>query len=395
MPKSVNIVGAYHSHFGKLEDSLYGLYEKAILGALDDAQLEAAAIDGVFLGNYSGGSFNQQENLSPYAINVHAALRHKPTYRVETACSSGSSALHMAMMAIESGRMQRALVVGVEKMTELDIKGVTQALSLATFWPEEGSQKINAPCMFADLAKGWMNQYNYSEQQLQNWLAQVAAKNYEHGSHNPLAQLKKARSAEEILGLPDEKNPMIQFPLRLHDCSLVSDGAAAIILEAGNLRKEGTVAFKGFYNASDYLDSFGKHKSDHFLEGASYAVQQAFDQAGIGLAEIDLAEVHDCFTITELLIYSAIGLTEAGKEFEALEAGLVAKDGKLPINLSGGLKSKGHPIGATGVGMHAYLYKQLMGQAWGIQKEEAKLAMTVNIGGSGTSNAVSVLERIN
>lgn len=393
MDLGVKITGAYHSQFGRLEDeTLYSLYEKAAKGALEDAKVEAAAVDGVFVGNYSGGSFNHQENIAAYGVNALPELRHKPMYRTETACSSGSSAIHMAIMAIKSGMMQRVLVVGLEKMTALDIAGVTESLALATYWPEEGSKSVTAPCMFAELAKGWMQKYNFSEEQLRPWLAQIAAKAYTNAAKNPLAQLQKPRSAEDILALPEEKNPVIYDPLRLHDCSLVSDGASAVVLEASHLSKDG-VAIKSFYSAADYLDSFGKHKSNYFLEGASFAVNKALQDAGVTINDINLAEVHDCFTITELLLYSAMGIAPAGKEFEALESGLVQPDGQLPVNLSGGLKAKGHPIGATGVSMHAYIYKQLMQQAWGQQVKEANMGLVVNIGGSGTSNAVSVLER--
>lgn len=393
MNLGVNITGAYHSSFGRLEDeNLYTLYEKAAKGALQDAEIEAKAIDGVFVGNYSGGAFNQQENIASYGVNAIPELRHKPMYRTETACSSGSSAIHMSIMAIKSGMMKRVLVVGLEKMTGLDIAGVTEALALATYWPEEGSKSVTAPSMFADLAKGWMKKYNYSEEKLRPWLAKISAKAYSNGAENPLAQLQKARSAEEILALPDEKNPIIHAPLRLHDCSLVSDGSSALILEDATLSKGKGVAIKSFYSAVDYLDSFGKNKSDHFLEGASFAVNKALKDAGISIDDINIAEVHDCFTITELLLYSAMGIAPKGQEFEALENGTVFPDGKLPINLSGGLKAKGHPIGATGVSMHAYIYKQLMQEAWGHQAKNAQTGMVVNIGGSGTSNAVSILE---
>lgn len=392
MDLGVNIIGAYHSSFGKLEDeTLYTLYEKAAKGALQDAEIEAKAIDGIFVGNYSGGAFNRQENIASYGVNAIPELRHKPMYRTETACSSGSSAIHMAIMAIKSGMMKRVLVVGLEKMTDLDIAGVTEALALATYWPEEGSKSVTAPCMFADLAKGWMKKYNYSEEQLRPWLAQISAKAYTNAAENPLAQLQKPKSAEDILSLPNEKNPMIYQPLRLHDCSLVSDGAAALVLENANLSSGKSVAIRSFYSAADYLDSFGKNKSDYFLEGAAFAVDKALKGAGLKIDDISLAEVHDCFTITELLLYSAMGIAPAGREFEALENGTVFPGGKLPVNLSGGLKAKGHPIGATGVGMHAYIYKQLMQKAWGHQVKDAQTGLVVNIGGSGTSNAVSVL----
>lgn len=393
MNTGVNITGAYHSGFGRLaNETLYSLYEKAAKGAIKDAGLAPQAIDGVFVGNFSGGTLNNQENIAPYGVNVIADLRFKPHYRTETACTSGSSAVQMAAMAIMSGQMDRALVVGIEKMTDVSTADVTKTLALATYWPEEGDKGVNAPCMFADLAKGWMGKYKYSEAQLRKWLAQISAKAYNNGSHNPLAQIQKPRSAEDILTLPDEKNPIIHAPLRLHDCSLISDGAAAIILERGDLKANGAVALRSFYNASDYLDCFGKHKSDHYLEGAAFAIKKVLQDANLNITDIDLAEVHDCFTITELLIYSALGLAAPGKEFEAIPD--VMAGGRLPINLSGGLKAKGHPIGATGVAMHAHIYKQLMGEAWGLQQKNAAMGITVNIGGAGTSNCVSILERV-
>ncbi|MEO1053292.1 MAG: beta-ketoacyl synthase N-terminal-like domain-containing protein [Bacteroidota bacterium] len=395
MSTGVNIVGAYNSKFGKLEeDNLYTLYEKAAKGALDNAGVSAAEIDGVFVGNYSGGSFNNQENIAPFGVNVIPELRHKPMYRTETACTSGSSAIHMAIMAIKSGMMKRVLVVGLEKMTEVDTKGATHSLALAGYWPEEGAQHVTAPCMFSELGLGWMREYGYSEQELRQWLAQISAKAYTNAADNPIAHLQKPRSAEDILSLPDEKNPMINKPLRLHDCSLISDGSAGLVLESAELSSNNSsVEISCFYNASDFLDNFGKHKADHFLEGAAVAVKHVLDQVGLTIADVQLAEVHDCFTITELLIYSAMGLTEPGKEFEALENGTVHAGGKCVINASGGLKAKGHPIGATGVSMHAHIYKQLIGDAYGLQVTDAEIGMTVNMGGAGTSNSVSVLKR--
>ena len=391
----VDIVGAYHTKFGRLEDdTLYSLYAKATHETLKDAGISPAEIDGVFVGNFSGGTFNNQENIAPYGVNIAPALRHKPMYRTETACTSGSSAIHMGIMAIRAGLMKRVLVIGLEKMTSVGIEEITRTLSLATLWPQEGQKAVNAPCMFADLARGWLQKYGYSKEELRKWLAAISAKAYVNAAENELAQLQKARSAEEILALPEEKNPIIHDPLRLHDCSLVSDGAAGIVLQATGLNDVShAVSVESFYNASDYLDSFGKNKSDYFLEGAHYAIQKVLNDADVNLSHIDLAEVHDCFTITELLMYSALGLTAPGREFEAVEHRTVYKEGQLPINLSGGLKAKGHPIGATGVAMHAYIYKQLVGEAWGNQLPDPKYGLVVNIGGSGTSNCATVLRK--
>lgn len=395
MSIQVNIIGAFHSRFGNHEEEdLYSLYTECLSGAIEDAQVKAKDIDAVFVGNYSGGGFNQQENIAPYGINIIPELRFKPLYRVETACTSSSSAIHMAIMAIKSGEINRAAVVGLEKMNSQSTKEVSRILSQATYWPDEGEKGVNAPCMFADLAKGWMKKYGFNEERLHDWLAEIAAKAYANGEKNPVAHIRKARSKEEILALPNEKNPVINDPLRLHDCSLISDGSAALILEAADLtRREDAVRIKSFFNASDYLDSFGKNKSDHYLEGAAVAIKKVLNDAGMSINNIQMAEVHDCFTITELLIYSALGLTRPGREFEALEDKIVYPQGKLVINSSGGLKSKGHPIGATGVAMHAHIYKQLTEDPYGINISNAEAGLVLNIGGSGTSNCASVLLR--
>lgn len=395
---NVTITAAWHSKFGKLkEETLYSLYEKAIRGTLKEARLEARDVDAVFVGNFSGGTFNNQENIACYGVNAVPGLRHKPMYRTENACASGSSAVHMAAMAIRSGMVKRALVIGLEKMTSLDTAGVSRTLALATHWPEEGATNVTAPCMFAQLARGWMNKYKFTEEQLRPWLAEIGAKNYSYAAQNELAHLQKPRSKDEILSLPDEKNPVIDAPLRLHDCSLISDGAAGLVLQAADLDTNGlpAVELSGFYNASDYLNMFGKNsKTDFFLDGASKAVNKALGQSGMAVTDIQVAEVHDCFTITELLLYSAMGLVPAGREFEALENRQVFEGGKCVVNPSGGLKAKGHPIGATGVSMHAHIFRQLTDSAYGLQVKNAEAGLVVNIGGSGTSNCVSVLKRI-
>lgn len=393
MSKTVYIRGAYNTRFGRLEDqTLYSLYAEALKGTLEDAGLEASAVDGIFLGNYSGGAFNHQEHLAPYAVNVFPELRHKPMYRTENACASGSSAVHMALMAVKSGMMKNALVVGVEKMNTLDTKGTTEALAMASFWPEEGAKNYTFPGLFAEYGKGWMKKYGMEEEVLRVYLAEIAAKAYQFAAQNPLAHIQKARTAEEILQLPPEKNPMIAFPLRLHDCSLISDGAAGVLISS-EPHPKGKVALAGYFDASDYLDIVSGHRPDYFLEGAQVAVSKALKQAGHTIQDVRVAEVHDCFTITELLIYSAMGLADPGREFEALQDRSVYAEGSCTINPSGGLKAKGHPVGATGVSMHALIYKQLMQEAIGVQIPGAEVGMTLNIGGSGASNMVSVLRR--
>lgn len=392
MNKNVHIIGAYNTKFGNLEEeTIYSLYEEAAKGAIKDAGIDVKGIDAVFVGNYSGGSFNNQEHIAPYGVNILPELRHKPMYRTENACASGTSAVHMAEMAIKSGKAKKVLVVGVEKMNSLDTKNTAIALAKASYWEKEGAHEYTFPGLFAEYAKGWMRHYGYTLDQLREWMAEISAKAYQFGAQNPLAHLQKARTKEEILGIPDEKNPMIAYPLRLHDCSLISDGAAAVVLseEARN----GSVEMVATSSVSDYLNIVDSKRGNYFLEGAAKAVQEAFEQANMTIYDIQVAEVHDCFTITELLIYSAIGLAEKGKEYKALENRDVFLGGRCVINPSGGLKAKGHPVGATGVSMHALLYKQLTGNAIGVQIDNANAGLILNIGGSGATNMATILKR--
>jgi len=392
MSKNVHIIGAYNTKFGNLEnDTIYSLYEEAAKGAIKDAGIEANEIDAVYVGNYSGGSFNNQEHIAPYGVNIFPELRHKPMYRAESACASGTSAIHLAEMAIKSGNANRVLVVGVEKMNSLDTKNTALALAKASYWTKEGANDYSFPGLFAEYAKGWMKQYGYSLEELQVHLAEIASKAYNFGAQNSLAHLQKARSKEDILNLPEQKNPVIADPLRLHDCSLISDGAAAIVISKEKISK--SVELVATNNVSDYLNIIDSNRSRYFLEGAAEVTKRVLKQANMSISNIQLAEVHDCFTITELLIYSAIGLAEKGKEFEALQNKDVYQGGRCVINPSGGLKAKGHPVGATGVSMHALLYKQLTDNAIGVQVENANAGLVLNIGGSGATNMASILKR--
>ena len=312
-------------------------------------------------------------------------------YRTENACASGTSAIHLAEMAIKSGKAKKVLVVGVEKMNSLDTENTTKALAKASYWAKEGANGYTFPGLFAEYANGWMKQYGYSLEQLQEFLAEIAAKAYDFGSQNPLAHLQKKRTKEEILNIPEEKNPMIAYPLRLHDCSLISDGAAAVILSSE--KEKDAVELLATSSVSDYLNIVDSKRDNYFLDGAAEATKRALHQANLTIDDIQVAEVHDCFTITELLLYSAIGLTKKGNEFEALQNRDVYIGGRCVINPSGGLKAKGHPVGATGVSMHALLYKQLTDNPIGAKIVNATYGLVVNIGGSGASNMVSILKR--
>ncbi|SLM17503.1 3-ketoacyl-CoA thiolase [uncultured spirochete] len=415
----VSIIGAYNTQFGNFVKknketgevtdlkSIYDLMLEAGRGAISDAGIDPKDIDGVWVGSCAPGIFANQEHLAAFAPEIAPdALRFKPTYRCEDACSSGSVAVYSALYALESGRAKVALVLGVEKMNLLDTKGVTHALATCSYWPEEGAKGYTFPGLFAEYAKGYAAQYGFDRPMLAEMLATVSALNYRNGIDNPLAHFGKGgvadrlglMTAEAILALPDEKNPMIAEPLRLHDCSLVTDGAAAIVLVRDDLslaKSEKAVKVAGLAHVNERLPISVRPNMYELMAGKR-AVQQAFAEAGITIADVDLAEVHDCFTINQLLSTEALGLSADGRAgYDYMEGRFTRDDGHCAINLSGGLKAKGHPVGATGVSMHALVYKQLVGQPIGAvpAKKQPTVGVTFNVGGSSVTNCVTVLRK--
>ncbi len=415
----VSIIGAYNTQFGNFVKknketgevtdlkSIYDLMLEAGRGAISDAGIDPKDIDGVWVGSCAPGIFANQEHLAAFAPEIAPdALRFKPTYRCEDACSSGSVAVYSALYALESGRAKVALVLGVEKMNLLDTKGVTHALATCSYWPEEGAKGYTFPGLFAEYAKGYAAQYGFDRPMLAEMLATVSSLNYRNGIDNPLAHFGRGgvadrlglMTAEAILALPDEKNPMIAEPLRLHDCSLVTDGAAAIVLVRDDLslaKSEKAVKVAGLAHVNERLPISVRPNMYELMAGKR-AVRQAFAEAGITIADVDLAEVHDCFTINQLLSTEALGLSADGRAgYDYMEGRFTRDDGQCAINLSGGLKAKGHPVGATGVSMHALVYKQLVGQPIGAvpAKKQPTVGVTFNVGGSSVTNCVTVLRK--
>jgi acetyl-CoA C-acetyltransferase len=416
----VSIVGAYNSKFGsfvkKNKDtgevtdlkSIYELIVEAGRGALEDAGVEGKDIDGVWVGSCAPGLFANQEHAAALATEIDpAGLRFKPMTRCEDACASGSVALYNALYAVEAGRARAALVLGVEKMNLLDTKEVTHALATCSYWPEEGGAAQSFPCLFAEYAKGYAARYGLSPEELARMLAAVAALGYRNGLDNPLAHFGKGGpsdrlslvTAEAILGLPVEKNPVIADPLRLHDCSLISDGAAAVVImrseDCGGSRASRAVEIAGIGHVNERM-ALSAHPNMHELVAGKEAVRRAFAEAGVTIADVDIAEVHDCFTISQLLCTEALGLSADGRAgYDYREGRFGRDDQRCCVNLSGGLKAKGHPVGATGVSMHALLYKQLIGEPIGAApaRKPPRVGVSFNVGGSAVTNCVTVLRR--
>jgi acetyl-CoA C-acetyltransferase len=383
------IVGWSHTRFGKHEnEDIESLVVKVATDAIRDAGLAPADIDEIFIGTMNGG-FVRQEFPSSLVLQADPALRFKPVTRVENACATGSAAIHQGLNSIEAKRARKVLVIGVEKMSEVTGPAVGDILIRAAYLKEESGIEGGFAGVFGRIAQMYFQRYGDRS----DALARIAAKNHKNGAVNPLAQMQKDLGYDFCRTVSD-KNPLVAGPLRRTDCSLVSDGAAALVLADVEtaLALEKAVVFRATEHVNDFLP-LSKRDIVAF-EGPELAWKRALAKGGVELADLSFAEVHDCFTVAELLIYEAMGLTPKGEGARAIEEGWTEKSGKLPINPSGGLKSKGHPIGATGVSMHVLAAMQLMGEAGGIQVKDAELAAVFNMGGAAVANYVSILERL-
>ncbi len=390
---SVSIIGTGHTEVGNLEKDIYELIEKAGKEALENASINPAAVGGIWLANFSGGSFNNQEHLAPYALNIHPELASTPAVRIENACASGSAAIDEARKAVELGEVDFALVIGVEKMSTVDTKDTMKILSKASYWPEEGAEGITFPGLFAEFASSYSDFHGLEMEKLREIFARIAAKNHRNAGKNPLAQMPWDCTYEDILNLPDDKNPVIAPPLRMYDCSLISDGAAALVMTNSEIasRKKQKVDILNISHTTDYLSL--ENKSNHKFTAGKKAVKAAYQKTGLTVNDLDFAEVHDCFTIAELLSYETLGLTEDGEGTKAVEEGWTEADGCLPVNPSGGLKAKGHPVGATGVSMAVLCTRQLLDNPLGVNIEGAEIGASYNIGGSAASNYFIIYQR--
>ncbi|HEV2301109.1 MAG TPA: acetyl-CoA acetyltransferase [Stellaceae bacterium] len=381
------IVGWAHSKFGRHEGrDLESLIVEVAQAALADAGVAAQDIDAVFLGTMNGG-FVRQEFPASLVFQADPGFRFKPATRVEDACATGSAAIHMGANAIAAGRARLVLVVGVEKMTEVSGAQVGDILLGASYRKEEDATPGGFAGIFGRIAESYFQRYGDQS----DALARIAAKNHKNGAQNPLAQMQKDLGYDFCRAVSD-KNPIVAGPLKRTDCSLVSDGAAAVVLaDTGTaLAMKKAVAIRAREQVNDFLPM--SRRDIVAFEGPELAWKRALAGARLGLDDLDLVETHDCFTIAELIEYEAMGLAPKGQGARAILEGWTEKDGKLPVNPSGGLKSKGHPIGATGVSMHVLAAMQLTGTAGGIQVPGAKLAGVFNMGGAAVANFVSLLE---
>ncbi|MGO1120900.1 acetyl-CoA acetyltransferase [Rhodovibrionaceae bacterium A322] len=381
------IVGWAHAPFGKHEnDDVESLIAQVAIQAVNDAGLDPEDIDEIVVGNY-GDAFSAQGFPASLVLQTSDAFRFKPATRVENACATGSAAIMSGLTSLAAKKSRFVLVVGVEKMTAISGKAIGDALLKASYVKEEAHIEGGFAGVFGTIANQYFQRYGDQS----DALAAIAAKNHANGCDNPYAQMRKDLGYDFCRN-ESEKNPFVAGPLKRTDCSLVSDGAAAVVLADSSdaLAMDKAVAFRSAVQVNDYLPLSKRDILD--FDGCRESWKQAHAQARTVLEDLSFVETHDCFTIAELIEYEAMGLTEKGQGAQAILEGWTTKDGKLPVNRSGGLKAKGHPIGATGVSMHALTAMQLTGQAGDLQLPNAQLGGIFNMGGAAVANYVSILE---
>jgi acetyl-CoA C-acetyltransferase len=383
------IVGWAHTPFGRLNgETVESLIVRVAGEALADAGIAAKDVDEIVLGHFNAG-FSAQDFTASLVLQASPDLRFKRATRVENACATGSAAVHQGIKSIEAKAARIVLAVGVEQMTTTPAAEIGRNLLKASYVREEADIDGGFAGIFGKIAGLYFQKWGDQS----DALAMIAAKNHKNGVGNPYAQMRKDLGFD-FCRTESEKNPFVAGPLKRTDCSLVSDGAAAIVLADVEtaLKLNKVVAFRAAEHVQDFLP-MAKRDILKF-EGCAVAWQRALAKSGLALDDLSFVETHDCFTVAELIEYEAMGLTPEGQGSRAILEGWTQKDGKLPVNPSGGLKAKGHPIGATGVSMHALTAMQLTGTAGDLQVKNARLGGIFNMGGTAVANYVSILERI-
>jgi acetyl-CoA C-acetyltransferase len=382
--REVAIIGVGINKWGELwETPLRDLFVDAALKAMDDAGVDK--IDAMFVGSMSPGLFVGQEHIGSMLAD-YLGQKNIPGTRVESACASGGTAIRQAMMQVALGWSDIVLAGGVEKMTDVDGAGATYALATAADQEYECFHGVTFPGLYAMMARAHMHRYGTTLEQL----SYVSVKNHKNGAKNPNAQYPFEVTLEEVMG-----STMVADPLRILHCSPITDGAAAAIVcpldMAKKFKKHPVVVITGSGQATDTI-ALHNREDLTYLKATEIAAKQAFDMSGKTIKDVDVIEVHDCFTIAEICVLEALGVCEVGKGGKLAESGDTAIGGRIPVNTSGGLKSKGHPVGATGVAQIMELTLQLRGEAGERQVKGAKVGLAQNMGGSGGSAVVHVLE---
>ena len=383
----VSIISAGLSKFGKLE----GLYAREIFAeAAKEAYDRCPNLDpkkdvkALFVG-HMGEAYEHQGHTGA-TVADWAGLLHIPATRTENACASSGAALRAGIFAVLSGLCDVVMVGGVEKMTHRTTPEVTEFLAMASDFPFEQWHGITFPGLYALMATAHMHKYGTTEEQL----AMVAVKNHHNGFLNPKAHMQREITLEKALS-----SRVIAWPLKLYDCSLITDGASCLIIAKPEIAKKYTDMPVHIIGSGQASDSIGLYERESLtsLIAAKIAAKQAYDMAGVKAGEIDIAEVHDCFTIAEIIAYEDLGFCKVGEGGKLIGSGETRLEGRLPVNTSGGLKSKGHPVGATGTAQAYELYLQLTEQAGKRQVKDTKIGLAHNVGGSGATATVHIFKR--
>ena len=383
--EKVCVLGAGSTKYGKLEDSISDIAIQASVGAIESAGIESKEIEAGYISNVFGVA-DKQVHLGPVVMS-NLGISDKPSLSIESACGSGSVSFREAFANIAAGFYDAVLVTGVEKVTHTGTEWTTTYFSYCSDFFYEGQAGVSFPGLFASMARAYINEFNATEEDF----ARVAVKNHDNGLLNPKAHLRKKITIDDVMN-----SDIVASPLKLYDCCPFSDGASAVILCNQRFAKE---------HGGNYIDVIGSGRGgspaalqarEHLttIPSTNIAAASAYKMAGITAKDVDFAEVHDCFTIAEIIDTEDLGFFEKGKGVEAVRDEQTSLNGKTPINPSGGLKSKGHPIGATGVGQVVEVYDQLTGNAGERTVKNAKIGLTHNFGATGASCAVHIFQRV-
>jgi len=383
----VSIVSAGLSRFGRRE----GVYARELFAeAVSEAFERCPNLDpkkdiGALFVGHMGESYEHQGHTGP-TLAGWAGLTPSAAVRTEGACASSGVALRLGIMSVLSGLYDVVMVGGAEKMTHRATAEATEFLAMASDYPFEQWNGMTFPGLFALMATAHMHKYGTTERQL----ALVAVKNHKHGALNPKAHMQREVTLEQALA-----SRVVAWPLKLFDCSLITDGASCVVLTKPELARKFTDAPVNVVGSGQASDSIGLYEREEFtsLKAARLAAKQAYEMAGVKPDEVDVAEVHDCFTIAEIIAYEDLGFCKPGEGGKLVEEGVTTLGGRLPVNTSGGLKSKGHPVGATGTAQAYELFLQLTGQAEKRQVDDAEIGLAHNVGGSGATATVHIFRR--
>jgi acetyl-CoA C-acetyltransferase len=383
--EKVCVLGAGSTKYGRLDDSISDITIQASVDAIESAGIEPKDIKAGYISNVFGVA-DKQVHLGPVVMS-NLGISERPSLSIESACGSGSVSFREAFVNVYAGFYDAVLVTGVEKVTHTGTEWTTTYFSYCSDFFYEGAAGASFPGLFASMARAYLNEFKATEEDF----AQVAVKNHENGLLNPKAHLRKKITVDDVM-----KSAVVASPLKLYDCCPFSDGASSVIICSEKFAKE---------HSKDYIQVIGSGRggSPAALQGREHlttipstkiASEAAYKMAGITPKDIDFAEVHDCFTIAEILDTEDLGFFEKGQGVQAVREGQTKRNGQIPINPSGGLKSKGHPIGATGVGQIVEVFDQLTGKAGERTIKDAKIGLTQNFGATGASCAVHIFQSV-